>query len=469
MSSNLWKAAGLGHVKTVERIVKSGDEDVNAKRFDESCRARYKECYGLLYWMAEKTQPCSPDHIKIGKILIEHGADVNSYDNMYKTPVLYAIKEGNLEWTEFLLQNGAKLMLKDSEKNIKLLVHNLFFIRDIRNRRRGKQTKAMLTLLIQYGLDTKMKDASGKNLLHQLIYYYTFSCDPYVVEISEVLINNGVSVNDCDKGGNIPLFYCISKGHLELALFLIDKGADVNKKGKHQNTVLHFAAEHGDVDFINLFLLKGADIHAKNDRGRTAIHIACIESNEKSIALLIQKGADICMEDNLGNTPFSHVKSYLNSFLKINPLCVKIMVKEFSKLIFEKVPVSKIDETLIRSDPHSREQFENFTSELEKMSNTKFYGTHSYYSMLKMSKNIKKLACLTRIPNFVENFEKNLNNFDLYKDDLRRIIQQAIKFKDEFEAVYLGLNSVFRNFFPDLVIRKLADNLAIEKLQSSQA
>lgn len=73
--------------------------------------------------------------------------------------------------------------------------------------------------------------------------------------------------------------------------------------------------------------------------------------------------------------------------------------------------------------------------ELKQMSNFKFYAPFTYYSVLQMSKNIKKLANLTKNEEFLAKFEANLDSFSCYKSDLQEIMAEAVQLKNQLDAV----------------------------------
>lgn len=217
----------------------------------------------------------------------------------------------------------------------------------------------------------------------------------------------------------------------------------------------------GNLWLLKFFLSIGADVNVKWDITRlTALHRACLINNEQMISLLIQKGADIGAQTNLGKTPFS----MLNPAWEHNDSCLKIMVKELTKLVFGNVPLRGGDKKLLKKKPNAREHFKNCLKELIQMSRTKFHGPYSYYSVLCMGKSINKLAHLTKNVKFVENFEKNLWKISYYESDLRSILQEAIRARDKSLIVTSRLYLAFGDFIPDTMIRLLAENLTDKDL-----
>ena len=51
----------------------------------------------------------------IGHILVKNGADVNAKSKSGATPLLIAVKEGNLQFAKFLLENGTSVSGSDEK------------------------------------------------------------------------------------------------------------------------------------------------------------------------------------------------------------------------------------------------------------------------------------------------------------------------------------------------------------------
>lgn len=187
--------------------------------------------------------------------------------------------------------------------------------------------------------------------------------------------------------------------------------------------------------------------------------MACLYDDEQIISLLLRKGADVSAETDDRSTPFSMLRLFAN-----NNQCVITMIKMFSKLNFENVPFSDNDLKLIQANPMFWEHFEKCTTEVEQMESTKFYGHYSYYSVLNMSKNIKKLAVLNKNEKFLAKFGSSLKKFPYYQKILEANLEEATKVRDDLESVESKLKSILGNLFPSLVVKILANNLKVKDL-----
>lgn len=450
--SPMWQAALSGCKKIVEALIKA-DQKTKADQKNVDKKSKYHG-FTLIQYFANVDYSFSKS--KVAEVLVKHGADINAYNGKITTPLRMSVENGNTQYAKFLLKNGARL--EGSEWNRKSPASYAFFcIED------DAICKEMLLLMLDHGLDTSFHNGDGENLLHTLIgYQEPSSRNGDIVKIVEILLDAGVPINDIDTSGYSPLLCALNLDKVKLATFLIRRGADVKMKG---NSMLPLSSavyieNKNLITLIDLIIKNGAEINDRNEFDETALHVACYVHDEKLISLLIRKGAEISPESRFSSTPFSELIPERD---KYEP-CSIAMVKEFSKLSFENIPIFEKDMHQIRKIPKAQKNFEKRADELKQLASTKFYASYSYYSLLRMSKNIKKLALLTKNDDFVTNFQTNLDKFIYYKQDLQRILEEASQYRDRLDCIQFRLYLIFKEIFPDIIIRKLADNLSLEDL-----
>lgn len=336
--------------------------------------------------------------MEISELLVKFGADVN-----FARPLEIAMNQGNVKLTELLLNNGALI-----QHNF-LLVHSMSHIFRLNSDTR----KDMVKLLLKNGLDVEYRDDASRNFL-QMLLTYQMAKDFDDVETAEILINHGVLIDQDDLKGRTALTYCIEINNVRMLNFLIKKGASVNGISNSREVFpLLVAVYCNNINIVNVLLSNGAEINAKNKHGLSALHQACFNYqlfSEKLISLLINKGADISAEDKEGETPFGSINRNREKYRQFR----LIFIKEFAKLAFENISISEKDLKFIESDPNAHKLFESCKVEVELMRRTKFHG--DYYSVLKMSKNIKKLVNLSKNREFLKNFRANLCKFILLQE-----------------------------------------------------
>ncbi|MCQ2574858.1 MAG: ankyrin repeat domain-containing protein [Alphaproteobacteria bacterium] len=223
--------ADLFTIKTAEgaiELINSG-ADVNAK-----------DMYGStpLNYVTSRLKSCLPsqisENVKIAKILITHGADVNNTD--MSTPLFNAL-----------------LQFRDTQ---------------------------IAKLLIEKGANVKIKDSTGLAPLH-IAVMNDYCCNNDIVEL---LISHGADVNAKDNSKNTPLHFV---HFAKTAKLLIEKGANVNIKNQYGQTPLHCTK---NPEITKVLLKYGAHINVKDNLEQTPLD--CTQ-NEDQIRILSDHGAKI--------------------------------------------------------------------------------------------------------------------------------------------------------------------------------
>ena len=172
--------------------------------------------------------------------LIARGENVNGKDENYDniTPIFIAIENGDLQMVSLLLDSGAKINVRD----------------------RNKQTPLMR-------IDD---DASA--------------------ELVETLVRAGAKLNLSDNEGSTALVYASANASTEVLAALINAGADVNIANKAGETPLMKAADKGDIESVRLLLISGANVNARDKEGDNAWDYA--DENEIE-QLLVSFGVEV--------------------------------------------------------------------------------------------------------------------------------------------------------------------------------
>jgi cell wall assembly regulator SMI1/ankyrin repeat protein len=109
------------------------------------------------------------------------------------------------------------------------------------------------------------------------------------------LIAAGVSVNQQNGSGNLPLTDAAQRGRTELVKLLLQAGANVNGATKSKRSALMWAAEGGHVDVVETLLAAKADV---NQEGKNVTPLAAAVSDGTKAHLqivekLLAAGADV--------------------------------------------------------------------------------------------------------------------------------------------------------------------------------
>ena len=200
----------------------------------------------LLFYAVQKSK------INSIEALIENGINpnVNFNDDPYpprlpsSTPLHWAVKNGNKEIVEYLINNGADI-------NGKTFCPPLSWAA-IYNQ------PDMALLLIKKGADVNAKDSyqNGATPLY-------LAAENGHFQIVKILIENGAEINTQTNNGVTPLYQAAKNGFGEIVQLLIENGADINMKNKNDETALHAATQTGSKEIAELLINNGANINDK--------------------------------------------------------------------------------------------------------------------------------------------------------------------------------------------------------------
>jgi ankyrin repeat protein len=337
----LMTASRTGNVEAVKLLLDRG-ANVNAKDPEHAQTP-------LMWAVIEK-------HLDIARLLIARGADVNARTTVSMipgefglarpgggpgtqlqrahpspsggmTPLLFAVREGELEATKLLLDSGADIHASTGNKTSPLVIALL-------NGQVG-----IATWLLERGADPNAADAYGRAALFAAVdlrnfYHARFADVPYdglepmpLIRAllkkgadpnarAETIPFNGLYVFDgswINFDGQTSFVRAALAGDVELMRVLLENGANPNIATVEGTTALMAASgmnwvsnqtyNHGEAAYleaIKLCLQEGADINAANSLGFTSLHAAAARGWESAIQLLVDNGAKLDAKDIAG-------------------------------------------------------------------------------------------------------------------------------------------------------------------------
>ncbi|XP_038607034.1 ankyrin repeat and SOCS box protein 3 isoform X1 [Tachyglossus aculeatus] len=184
-------------------------------------------------------------HLEIVRILLEAGADANSFTLEETTPLFLAVENGHTEVAKLLAEHGADV--------------------------NGSHSMC------------------GWNSLHQAVFQEN-------MEMIKFLLEKGVNVECQDDFGITPLFVAAQYGKLESLSLLIEYGANVNCQASDKATPLFIASQEGLQKCVEVLLAKGADpnLYCNAEKWQLPIHAAAQMGHVKILDLLIPITDRIC-------------------------------------------------------------------------------------------------------------------------------------------------------------------------------
>ncbi|NP_001020663.1 CARD- and ANK-domain containing inflammasome adapter protein [Danio rerio] len=219
--------------------------------------------------------------------LIEHGADVNSCNELGYTPVLLAAELGNGEAFKVLVSKKAKLdeRLPNQMSSLHLAVQS--------------GSIQIAQILLHKGIDPNISGPKDQTPLH-------LSASHNQPAMMALLLRVGAQLNPVTQDGFTPLHLASQNGHTEAVAQLLEAKADVHAKDKQGRTALHWAAEQGEVAIIQSLLAAGAYSNASEREKKTPLHLAAAEGHTKAVSALLAGKAKVGAKDMDGCSPLHY-------------------------------------------------------------------------------------------------------------------------------------------------------------------
>ncbi|KAF7972864.1 hypothetical protein HWV62_16906 [Athelia sp. TMB] len=263
----LQAASSRGHIKIAKLLLENG-VDVNAQGGN----------YGTALHAAS-----SAGHRGVAQLLLDNGADINVQIGLYGTALQAASAGGHLQVVRLMLEKGADANAEAGKSGAALYIAALFGHLEVAK------------LLLENGAYANIQGGEYGTALHAA------SSEGHL-KVVEMLLEKGVNA---DLEGDIygtALQAASTRNHFEIAKLLLEKGADPNVKGLASETALYIASSQGRLELTTLLLEKGAEVNAQGGSHGTALHAASVAGHLNIAQLLLDKGADANMEAGLYGT-----------------------------------------------------------------------------------------------------------------------------------------------------------------------
>lgn len=246
------------------------------------------------------------------KLPLRKGAKIDLQDKYGRTPLTYAIWNGDGALVKLLMKAGANEHLKDRLKKTPLIyafcnsdheITDLF----VKKKRPVEDQNDIKTLLFS-AIDNKHEE-----VVMQLLKIGRASVQAwntggetvlaYALRVSnkaivKMLLDAGANPNEKDLGHDEPALFTAICYQGEAVKLLLEAGANAN--GGERRTALMYASERGVQTAVEALLAAGADSNARSYRGLTALMHASVGGHEAIVKLLLDARADINAQSNEG-------------------------------------------------------------------------------------------------------------------------------------------------------------------------
>ncbi|KAJ7303833.1 ankyrin repeat-containing domain protein, partial [Mycena albidolilacea] len=217
--------------------------------------------------------------LKIVRLLLENGANVNATGEKHSSALHTAIVQGNTEIVCLLLEKGANVNVVG--KNHSSGLHTAI----------TKGKTEIVHLLLEKGANVNAGGKYESPLQAAIIQGCT--------DIVFLLLKKGANVNAAGENHSSVLHTAIGKGNTEIVRLLLENGANVNAAGENQSSALHTAVVKGKTEIVCLLLENGANVNAVGENHSSALHTAVVKGKTEIVHLLLDKGATVnTVEEN---------------------------------------------------------------------------------------------------------------------------------------------------------------------------
>ena len=205
-----------------------------------------------------------------------NGVNLNELDPQGRTPLTLAIKTGNIEIINFLIDHGADINQMDRYSQNTPLTTAI-----------SHANPDIVQLLIQAGANINQVEGLDFTPLARSIIGYRLSSQEEqrnLLKIMRILIDHGANVSQSSSRGNVLLIEAVDNESVEIAKLLIDAGADINQidANGYDWTPLTKAIAASYTNIVKFLIENGVDIYKKDGQGNVPLELA--ESRAKTNA-----------------------------------------------------------------------------------------------------------------------------------------------------------------------------------------
>ncbi|XP_069099881.1 protein phosphatase 1 regulatory inhibitor subunit 16B isoform X1 [Pleurodeles waltl] len=222
-------------------------------------------------------QCCIDNFEEVIKLLLNHGANVNSKDNELWTPLHAAATCGHINLVKILIQYGADLLAVNADGN---MPYDLC---------EDESTLDIIETCMAY-----------KGITQEKINKMRAAPEQQMISDIRGLITAGQDLNRTDAQGASLLHIAGANGYIHAAEILLEHGARVDAKDSDNWEPLHAAAFWGQILMAELLVSHGASLSAKTSMDETPLDL-CEDEEFRSLLLELKHKHDIIMKSQLKN------------------------------------------------------------------------------------------------------------------------------------------------------------------------
>lgn len=211
------------------------------------------------------------DRFTIAKLLIDAGADVNK--GSLRTPLMESVSQEDVRLVKLLVASGADVNFKDGDSS------SAYSIAAKLGHQRLKQ------ILLEAGADPAVGVESYQFNWGEHAFFQAAADGR--VDVIEAMLDRGLATVNMTNAGKVT---ALMRAHDEIIVdVLLRRGADVNLRDSRGYTALMWAAEAGNAAIVKRLITAGSDVRVRDDDGKTA---ADVTINDEVKKILLEAGAE---------------------------------------------------------------------------------------------------------------------------------------------------------------------------------
>lgn len=208
--------------------------------------------------------------------------DIGRLDRHGQNVLHYAIGVGNMEMTQYLINNFTEIGVNQSNNDWLSPLHLAVM----------GEFVSIIKYLIEKGANINAPNSKRETPLH-------FAAHKNNMEIVNILLEHKVNVNVYDMEERSPLTITVLNCNEDIAKVLIKSGTRLNHEDTYGYTVLHRTVWNNLYNTTRMLLESGAKIV----HSHYLMHVATRNDNFDLIKLLHKFGSILNIRDDQGNTP----------------------------------------------------------------------------------------------------------------------------------------------------------------------
>ena len=251
---------------------------------DANVRTEYSKCTPLMI-----AAHCK--NLNAVEFLLKHGAIVDVQDKRNKSSLHYGVEgallsgDTSFDVVSCLLNHGADINAPMNGKYTLLMSASSF------------QQVGLVNFLLEQGANVLLKDKDGNTALHFACgIWNSASC---ACDVLNCLTENGADINAIRNDNCTPLMLASSGGYVDQITFLIKHGANVHLQDKNGDTALHHAARNmnNSSEIVCALTAAGAS-QMCNNQGLTPLLVASSIGNIAAVEELL-KNQEVTKEQRI--------------------------------------------------------------------------------------------------------------------------------------------------------------------------